>query len=148
MPERYRVTPPPDTGQHGPAWLRWVDRYAHTHAACVETISARDFPPLVLQHIDHHDGDAPTTTHLQLVCTLMARLGAAHGLPSVPITLEDAVTMTQALVLDTALATLRTTAVIGDYHLHEPRLGLEHASPLGAALKLWLDEILHTPDTV
>ena len=147
MAEVYRVTPPPQAGQHGPAWLRWVDEYAHTHAGCMETISVRDFPPMVLEQITEEDSEVTTTTNMQIICTFMARLGAAHGLQSVPITLDDVAAMTQALVLDRALATLRTTAVIGDYAIHEPALGLAHASPLGAALTLWLDELLRAPTT-
>jgi len=147
MAEVYRVTPPPQAGQHGPAWLRWVDASAHTHAGCMETLSVRDFPPMVLEQITEENRDATTTTNMQSICTLMARLGVAHGLQSVPITLDDVAVMTQAPVLDRALATLRTTAVIGDYAIHEPALGLDHASPLGAALTLWLDELRRTPAT-
>jgi len=35
---------------------------------------------------------------MQLIVTLLARLGAAHGLRQVPLTLEDMVALTQTLV--------------------------------------------------
>jgi hypothetical protein len=34
-PTGYTVTPQPVAGQHGPAWVRWLDRYAQEHAAAV-----------------------------------------------------------------------------------------------------------------
>ena len=43
-----------------------------------------------------------------------------------------------------ALVTLRAAAVIGDYHVEDPQTG--RASPLGAALKLWLAAVLAVPD--
>lgn len=73
----------------------------------------------------------------------MARLGAAHGLQSVPITLEDAVAMTEALVLEKALVTLRASAVIGDFAVEEPQPG--RFRPLGTALKQWLEALLSAP---
>ena len=59
-------------------------------------------------------------SNFQLVTTLMGRLGSVHGLRQVPMTLEDAVTMTEALVLDKVLATLRQDAIIGAYHINDP----------------------------
>ncbi len=59
-------------------------------------------------------------SNFQLVTTLMGRLGSVHGLRQVPMTLEDAVTMTEALVLDKVLATLRQDAIIGAYHIDDP----------------------------
>ena len=79
---------------------------------------------------------ALTDTNFKLVATLMGRIGSVHGLRQVSMTLEDAVTMAEALVLDKALGTLRQDAIIGDYHIDDPQLG--RASPLGAALKYWL----------
>ncbi len=143
MSGRYLLTPQPEVGQHGPAWLRWVDNYAHTHAAAVETISVQDFPSMVRAHITQEEGETATDTNFKLVTTLMGRIGYVHGLRQVPMTLEDAVTMTEALVLDKALGTLRQDAIIGAYHIDDPQLG--RASPLGAALKYWLDAVLGAP---
>ena len=143
MSGRYLLTPQPEVGQHGPAWLRWVDHYAHTHAAAVETISVQDFPPMVRAHITQEEGETATDTNFKLVTTMMGRIGSVHGLRQVPMTLEDAVTMTEALVLDKVLGTLRQDAIIGAYHIDDPQLG--RASPLGAALKYWLDAVLGAP---
>lgn len=60
-----RVTPPPRAGQHGPAWGWWVDRYAHTHAAAVETIAVEDFPPRVRDRIAPDAGEAATDANVQ-----------------------------------------------------------------------------------
>ena len=144
MADVYRLTPPPRAGQQGPPWLRWVDRYAHTHAAAVETIAVADFPPMVQERITTEDGETATDTNFQLVCTLMARLGAARGLQTVPITLEDAVAMTEALALEKALLTLRASAVIGDYRVETPAPGPAPACPLGTALQHWLEAVLST----
>lgn len=86
------------------------------------------------------DGETATLTNFPLVVTLMARLGSAHGLRPIPITMEDTVTMTQALVLDKALATLRMSAVLGESSIDGPSMGC--ASPLGAALQFWLGAVL------
>ena len=43
--------------------------------------------------------------------TLLRCIGSAHGLRPVPITLEDAITMPQTLVLDKALALPRNARV-------------------------------------
>jgi len=134
MPEVYTVTTEARAGQQGPAWLRWLDRYAQAHATAVAQMSVRDFPPWVVAQIDEEaDGDTATTTNFAIVVTLMARLGAAHGLRCVPLAMADAVTMTQALVLEKALATLRTDTLIGDAHVDDPQTG--RASPLGAVLR-------------
>src|SRR3989475_6813671 len=109
MPEVYTVTPAARAGQQGPAWIRWLDRYAQAHATAVAQMTVRDFPPWIVAQIDvETDGDTATTTNFAMVVTLMARLGAAHGLRCVPLTMADAVTVTQALVLEKALATLCT----------------------------------------
>lgn len=42
MSEGYTVTPQPQAGQQGPAWLRWLDRYAEEHAAAVAQIAAME----------------------------------------------------------------------------------------------------------
>ena len=89
---------------------------------------------VVSQIDEERDGDTATTTNFAMVVTLMACLGAAYGLRRVPLTMQAAVTMTQALVLDKALATLRTDVLISDDHVEDPQTG--RASPLGAALKL------------
>ena len=144
MSGAYTITPQPRAGQQGLAWIRWLDRYAQEHAAAVVQMTVRDFPPSVRQHITaDEDGESSTTSNIQIVATLMARLGAAHGLRRVPLTLDDLVTMTQALVLDQALATLRADALIGDYHVEAPQVG--RGSPLGTALQLWLDAVLRAP---
>ena len=82
-------------------------------------------------------------SNMQLVVTLLARLGAAHGLRRVPFTLEDIATLTQALVLENALVTLHTDAVSGAFQVDDPQTGW--AYPLGAALKQWLDAVLAAP---
>lgn len=48
MPEGYTVTPQPVAGQQGSAWIRWLGRYAHEHAAAVAQMTVRDFPAWVL----------------------------------------------------------------------------------------------------
>jgi hypothetical protein len=134
MAEGYTVTPQPQVGQHGPAWIRWLERYAQEHAAAVAQIAVRDLPPLVREQITQEaDGETATPSNMQLVVTLLARLGAAHGLRQVPLTLEDITSLTQALVLENALATLHTDAIIGDFHVDDPETG--RASVLGAALQ-------------
>ena len=61
MPEGYTVTPQPVAGQHGPAWIRWLDRYAQEPAAAVAQIAVRDLPPLVREQItQEEDGEAAT----------------------------------------------------------------------------------------
>src|SRR5262249_31955569 len=77
-----------------------------------------------------------------IVVTLMARLGAAHGLRCVPLAMADAVTLTQALVLEKALVTLHTDARMGAEAGDVPQPG--PASPRGAALQGWLDAVLRT----
>jgi len=132
-------------GQQWPAWLRWLDRYAQAHATAVAQMTVRDFPLWVVAHIDEEtDGDTATTTNFAMVVTLMARLGVAHGLCCVPLAMADAVTMTQALVLEKALVTLHTDAVRGDSHVDDPQPG--RTSPLGAALQRWLDVVLRPLD--
>ena len=144
MPEVYIVTPQPRAGQQGPAWLRWLDHYAQEHAAAVAQIAVRDFPPLVREQITQEaDGETMTPSTMQLMVTLLARLGAAHGLRQVPLTLEDIIRLTQALVLENALTTLHTDAVIGAFYVDDPQTG--RASVLGAALKQWLDAVLAAP---
>ena len=139
------ITPPPVTGQQGAAWMRWLDCYAEAHATAVPQMTVRDFPAWVAGHIEEEeDGETVTSTNIAIVVLLMARLGSAHGLRRVPISLEDAVMMTKALVLDHALATLRTAALIGEYAMDEPALG-ERASPFGAALQYWLAAVLAGP---
>ena len=102
------MLPQPVAGQQGATVIRWLDRYAEAHATAVAEMTVRDFPAWIVAQIDAEaDGDTATTTNFAMVVTLMARLGMAHGLRCVPLTMEDAVTMTQALVLDKALATLR-----------------------------------------
>ena len=61
MPKGYTITPQPVAGQQGPAWLRWLDRYAQEHAAAVAQIAVRDFPPLVVEQITQED-DGETAT--------------------------------------------------------------------------------------
>jgi hypothetical protein len=80
---------------------------------------------------------------MQRMVTLLARLGAAHGLRQVPFTLEDIVALTQALVLENALTTLHTDAVIGAFHVDDPETG--RASVLGAALTQWLAAVRAAP---
>ena len=144
MAEGYTVTPQPKVGQQGPAWMRWLDRYAQEHAATVVQIAVRDFPAMVREQItQEEDGETATPSNMQLIVTLMARLGAAHGLRQVPFTLEDITTLTQALVLENALATLHTDAVLGAFQVEEPQTG--RASLLGTALQRWLDAVLAAP---
>src|SRR5712691_8919056 len=103
-------------------------------------MTVRDFPPRVVVQIDEEaDGDTATTTNFAMVVTLMARLGAARGLRCVPLTMADAVTVTQALVLEKALATLCTDPLIDDAHVDDPQTG--RVSPLGAVLQRWLDAV-------
>ena len=144
MSEGSTVTPQPQTGQQGPAWIRWLDRYAQEHAAAVAPIAVRDFPSLVRAQITQEaDGETMTPSTMQLIVTLLARLGAAHGLRQVPFTLEDITSLTQALVLENALVTLHTDAVIGAFHVDDPQTG--RASVLGAALQQWLAAVLAAP---
>ena len=144
MPESYTVTPQARAGQQGPAWIRWLDRYAQEHAATVAQIAVRDFPPMVLEQItQEEDGETATPSTMQLVVTLLTRLGAAHGLRRVLFTLDDIATLTQALVLENALVTLHTDAVIGAFHVDDSQTG--RASPLGTALQRWLDAVLAAP---
>ena len=144
MPEGYTVTPQPRVGQQGPAWIRWLDRYAQEHAAAVAQIAVHDFPPMVREQITQEaDGETMTPSNMQLMVTLLARLGAAHGLRQVPLTLEDIIRLTQALVLEHALTTLHTDAVIGAFHVDDPQTG--RASVLGAALQQWLAAVLAAP---
>jgi hypothetical protein len=144
MAEGSSVTPQPRVGQQGAAWIRWLDRYAQEHAAAVAQIAVRDFPPLVRAQITQEaDGETMTPSTMQLVVTLLARLGAAHGLRQVPLTLEDIIRLTQALVLENALTTLHTDAVIGAFHVDDPQTG--RASVLGAALTQWLATVRAAP---
>ncbi len=114
----------PLAGQQGPAWIRWLDRYAQEHAAAVAPIAVRDLPPMVREQItQEEDGETMTPSNMQLVVTLLARLGAAHGLRQVPVTLEEVVALTQALVLEHALTTLHTEAVMGAFYVDDPRPG-------------------------
>jgi len=141
MPEVYTVTTEARAGQQGPAWIRWLDRYAQAHATAVAQMTVRDFPPWIVAQIDvETDGDTATTTNFAMVVTLMARLGAAHGLRYVPLAMADAVTLTQALVLEKALVTLQTDARMGDEAVDVPQTG--QTSPLGAAVQSWLDAVL------
>lgn len=144
MSEGSTVTPQPQAGQQGPAWLRWLDRYAQEHAAAVAQIAVCDFPPMVREQITQEaDGETMTPSNMQLIVTLIARLGAAHGLRQVPFTLEDIIALTQALVLEHALGTLQTDAVIGHCYVDDPETG--RASVLGAALTQWLAAVLAAP---
>ena len=144
MPQGYSITPQPQAGQQGPAWIRWLDCYAAEHAAAVAQIAVRDFPPMVREQITQEaDGETMTPSTLQRIVTLLARLGAAHGLRQVPLTLEDMVSLTQALVLEHALTTLHTDAVIGNFSVDNPATG--RASVLGAALQQWLTAVLRAP---
>ena len=108
------------------------------------TSYVRDFPPWVVAQIDEAiDGDTATTTNFAMVVTLMARLGAARGLRCVPLVMADAVTVTQALVLEKALLTLRTDSLIVGAHVDDAQTGC--ANPLGTALQQWLDAMLRAP---
>ena len=140
----YSITPQPRAGEQGPAWIRWLDCYAAEHAAAVAQIAVRDFPPMVrAQIIQEADGETMTPSNMQLIVTILARLGADHGLRQVPLTLEDVVALTQALVLENALTTLHTDAVIGNFYVDDPATG--RASVLGAALQQWLAAVLAVP---
>jgi hypothetical protein len=143
MAEGYTfITPAPVAGQQGTDWMRWLDSYAQTHATAVAQMTVRDFPAWVAAHIEEEaEGETATKTNLIIVTILMARLGYAHGVSRVPISMDDAAVMTQALVLDRALATLQTSAIIGRYAMDDPALGA-HASPFGAALQYWLTAVL------
>ena len=144
MPQGSTVTPQPVAGQPGPAWLRWLDRYAQEHATAVAQIAVRDFPPLVREQITQEaDGETMPPSTMQRIVTLLARLGAAHGLRQVPLTLEDILRLTQALVLENALTTLHTDAVIGAFHVDDPQTG--RARVLGAALQQWLHAVRAAP---
>ena len=144
MPEGYTITPQPVAGEQGPAWIRWLDHYAPEHTAAVAQIAVRDFPAMVREQITQEaDGETATPTTMQLVVTLLARLGAAHSLRRVPLTLEDITRLTQALVLEHALTTLHTDAVIGAFHGDDPETG--RTSVLGAALQQWLAAVLAAP---
>ena len=141
MPDVYTVRPQPVAGQQGSTLIRWLDRYAQAHATAVTQMTVRDFPPWVVGQIDEAvDGDTATTTNFAMVVTLMARLGAAHGLRCVPLAMADAVTLTQALVLEKALVTFYPDARMGDEAADVPQPG--PTSPLGAALQGWLDVVL------
>ena len=86
------MTPQPQVGQQGPAWIRWLDRYAQEHAAAAAQSAVRDFPPMVRAQITQEaDGETMTPSTMQLIVTLLARLGAAHGLRQVPLTREEMV---------------------------------------------------------
>ncbi len=145
MTEGSTITPPPVAGQQGADWMRWLDSYAAAHATAVAQITVRDFPPWVAEHIEEEEeGETVTRTNLVIVTILMARLGYAHSVHRVPISMDDAVLMTTALVLDRALATLQTGALIGPYAMDDPALGVG-ASPFGAALQYWLHAVLAGP---
>jgi len=144
MAQGYPVTPQPRVSQQGAAWIRWLDCYAQEHAAAVAQIAVRDFPPMVREQITQEaDGETMTSSNMQLIVTLLARLGAAHGLRQVPFTLEDIATLTQTLVLENALGTLQTDAVISKFYVDDPQTG--RASVLGAALQQWLAAVLAAP---
>ena len=146
MPEVYRVTPQPVAGEQGPTVIRWLDRYAQEQATAVAQMTVRDFPPWVVAQIDEAtDGETATTMHFAMVVTLMARLGAAHGLRCVPLAMADAVTLTEALVRDKARMALPPDARRGDEALDVPQTG--GGSPLGAALQRWLHAVLRPPGT-
>jgi len=131
-------------GQQGAAWIRWLDRYAQEHAAAVAQIAVRDFPPMVRAQITQEaDGETMTPSTMPLVVTLLARLGAAHALRRVPFTLDDIATLPPALVLENALATLHTDALIDAVQVDDPQTG--RASVLGAALQQWLAAVLAAP---
>ena len=59
MTEGYAVTPQPQVGQQGPAWRRWLDRYAQEHAATVAQLAVLT-PALELEN-------ALTTLHSDAV---------------------------------------------------------------------------------
>ena len=146
MPEVYRVTPQPVAGEQGPTVIRWLDRYAQEQATAVAQMTVRDFPPWVVAQIDEAtDGETATTMNFAMVVTLMARLGAAHGLRCVPLAMADAVTLTEALVRDKARMALPPDARRGDEALDVPQTG--GGSPLGAALQRWLHAVLRPPGT-
>ena len=63
MSGAYTITPQPRAGQQGPAWLRWLDRYAQEHAAAAVQMTVRDFPPSVRTPITvDEDGESSTTS--------------------------------------------------------------------------------------
>ncbi len=106
MADVYMLTPDPVAGQRGADWMRWLDTYAASHATAVAQITVRDFPEWVAARIGtDDDGETATESNFAMVSLLMARIGAAHGLVRVPVSLDDVVMMTKALVLDRALAT-------------------------------------------
>src|SRR5262249_29013595 len=141
MPEVYTVRPQPVAGQQGATLIRWLDRYAQAHATAGTQMTVRDFPPGGGGQIDEEvEGGTATTTNFAMVVTLMARLGAAHGLRCVPLAMADAVTLTQALVLEKALVTLQTDARMGAEAGDVSQPG--PTSPLGAALEGWLSAVL------
>jgi len=110
----------------------------------VAQIAVRDFPPMVREQITQEaDGETMTPSTMQRIVTLLARLGAAHGLRQVPLTLEAIIRLTQALVLENALTTLHTDAVIGNFYVDDPATG--RASVLGAALQQGLAAVLAAP---
>src|SRR5262245_1087346 len=141
MLEVYTVTTEARAGQQGPAWIRWLDRYAQAHAPAVAQMTVRDFPPWIVAQIDEEtDGETATTTNFAMVVTLMARLGAAHGLRCVPLAMADAVTLTEALVHDKARVALPPDSWLGDEAVDVPQTG--GVSPLGAELQRWLNAVL------
>ena len=146
MAEGYtRITPEPVAGQRGADWMRWLDSDAATHATAIAQMTVRDFPTWVAAHMEEdEDGETATSTNLVIVTILMARLGYAHGVHRVPISMDDTVMMTKALVLDRALATVQTGAIIGPYAMDDPALDAA-ASPFGAALQYWLNAVLAGP---
>ena len=146
MSEVSRVTPQPVAGQQGPTVIRWLDRYAQEQATAVALMTVRDFSPWVVAQIDEAtDGETATTMNFAMVVTLMARLGAAHGLRCVPLAMADAVTLTEALVRDKARVALPPDARMGDEAVDVPQTG--GGSPLGAALQRWLHAVLRPPGT-
>ena len=145
MTEVSTLTPVPVAGQRGADWRRWLDGYAASYATAVAQMTVRDFPAWVTAHIEvEEDGETATESHVAIVTLLIAHLGAARGFPRVPGSLADALMMTEALVLERALAPLQTDAVIGRYTMEDPALGA-HASPCGAALHSWLTALLARP---
>ena len=107
-------------------------------------IAVRDFLAMVREQITQdEDGETATPPNMQIVVTLLARMGAVHSLRRVPFTLEDIATLTQALVLENALAALHTDAVIGASTVDDPQTG--RASPLGAALQRWRAAVRPAP---
>ena len=67
MPEVYTVTTEAWASQQGPAWIRWLDRYAQEHATAVTQMTVRDFPPWIVAQIDEEtEGDTATTTNFAM----------------------------------------------------------------------------------